>query len=291
MTDLRVPPEAPQPASLYDAGWRQGTIFTIPSAYFPALGLPSTGQDPTMKRRRGLKGEDRLVLTSQDCDLVSVDEDCVEAILCRTKNKAKDRAHLAKVGRNSARAFVIDQDLGLVADPRYRVMIEKSLVQSAGRILNSMSNETRAEFATWLAWRYDRPPVPTEVYEVLYRPIQHEMDRLEREDPATLMAFERGVRSMRVRLPTRSEPPMDLRLLLVLKETRLTVTEGKAIESTVRAIRQGVMETGIPCVLEVDQVPADELLHEVVLATQKVNLDYITRLGVEALAPEQRQTA
>src|ERR1700730_9061937 len=94
---------------LYDDGWRQGSLFSLPNAGFAHnSGLATEPPGITVNVDRRLRNNELLVLITQDCDLVAPDGDepCVEALICRRESNKK---WLAKAP-NSARRFVLDAE-------------------------------------------------------------------------------------------------------------------------------------------------------------------------------------
>jgi len=282
---------APQLGKPPNAEWRQGDILSLPSACFTSYTTAAQPDGELPLQHRPLKLKEKLVIASQDCDIVSADEPNVEAMLLRVKDKPSDRAYLSRAGRNSARLFVLDFERGYVADARHRMFVEKPSLANAERAPWVVDEVTRGEFALWLARRYERPAIPDDIHDALMRPISEEIDRLAQEEPATLAALDRAVRAVRVQLPSRPGPPYALRLVLVLADGGLSSAEAAAVQSFVRTIQERVALSTVPCTLEVDSYAEGELLHNVVRATVLVNLDYVTKGGIELLQTRSRGAA
>jgi hypothetical protein len=124
-----VPDELSTGESLLVAGWRQGALFRLDGAACFWNDAPEIdGETAPTVRTRELKTNELLVLASQDCDIVSSDEETVEALLVRIKNKPKDRSYLSRI-LNSYRQFVLDRDQGFVADAKIRLHIAKSMLE------------------------------------------------------------------------------------------------------------------------------------------------------------------
>jgi hypothetical protein len=85
---------------LHAQGWRQETTFSAPSLYFLSNHLPQQTEGKGYGRR-AVRPNERLVVVSQDCDIVvhQDTEPYVEALICMVEENA-DRAR--SIDANSA---------------------------------------------------------------------------------------------------------------------------------------------------------------------------------------------
>jgi len=115
-------PDADIGAVLVAGGWRQGVFApVVEGASVPYLKY--TGKGSVELESRRIKVQERLVVVSHACDLerpTSV-EPFVELLLC-TKQR---RNYLPKLA-HSPRSFVVDEESGLVANAKYRMLLDKT---------------------------------------------------------------------------------------------------------------------------------------------------------------------
>lgn len=141
-------------ASLYDEGWRQGTIF---GAVLPldAVVLNQSSGEP--ERRVG--SHDRWVVATQDCDLDQTDsataEPNIELRPVYYDNPQDDW------GLRSATLRLGDQDYVRSASSRTLVSAEVlTTIKGTLAVITEPSFTRRRAFTIWLGKRYDRPAVP-----------------------------------------------------------------------------------------------------------------------------------
>ncbi len=75
---------------LYAAGWRQGSLFLAPGLLFGCNEFAESGGTPTVAlRTRQLRAREKLVLVTQDCDIVASSdvEPNVEAMICTVETR------------------------------------------------------------------------------------------------------------------------------------------------------------------------------------------------------------
>jgi hypothetical protein len=139
--------------SLYDDGWRQGTIF---EADLPlvAITLGSSGSPEPMR-----SSHRKWVVASQDCDLDSADapepEPCIELRPVYTETPPTDW------GIRSQRLLLTPRDYVLSSSPRLHVspaVLTSLADQAIAR--HQVDEDRRRAFTRWLGLRYDRPAVP-----------------------------------------------------------------------------------------------------------------------------------
>lgn len=270
---------------LWDAGWRQGTLFRLPGAAFFWNAAPQPEELNALGLgKKRVRDRERLVLISQECDILSNDEPRVEALLVRVRDKPSDRRYLARIANNSFREFVLDMDTGFVADARTRLQIAKEILYEVQPEQWTMSDSARDEFVDWLAGRYDRPPIPTSVYEAVCRPIRQLIERMKTEDQEAFATLDRSIQRIRVRVPESNSPPLNVGLLLILEDD-IDEDGALAVENAEREIRNAVGNSGVHCNLEIESKPYGIVLLSEHDATRPLDLDYMTDKGDEMVLP------
>jgi hypothetical protein len=183
--------------SLYDDGWRQGTVF---EADLPlvAVVLGPSGNPEIMQR-----SHNRWVVASQDCDLDSADsadpEPCIEVRPVYTEFPPMDW------GIRSHRLLLTENGYVISARPRLHVapaVLTALATQGAPRW--AIDDARRDAFATWLGLRYDRPALPPHLVP-LARRISDEVTRRRRRATAVrvrdvLMQFDEEAEPVRFSL-------------------------------------------------------------------------------------------
>ena len=227
---------------LFELGWKQGTLFSAPSACFSwnKLSQSDTGALMIIQDTRSMKSKEKFVLISQDCDIVASesenDEPYVEAQLC----KLESSKFVKRVSPKSARWFVINSDSGLVAHAKYRTQFDK-------RVLNLLTPEPWPsgpnkldEFIRWLARRYDRPSIPDALHEAFQRPLIEKVAIFSQNQPDVFAAFNKVVSDVRINLPANEVPPFDLHLILLIDSLGLTEEEANAIDIFEQALQESI---------------------------------------------------
>lgn len=276
---------------LLDAGWHQGTIFTARSVYFlwnETPGSPGEGQTAIGSRR--VKPKEKLVLVTQDCDIITDEtrEPYVEALICRVDRR---RDFLERIDRNSARWFVVDPESGLVALATYRVQIAKRVLAGLSPGPWPGGPKRLQRFIRWLSRRYDRPAVPDPLVEAFQRPFEEMLERIHDESPSVGAAFNRAVSEVRVSVPPNETPPFDLHVVLMLGSDTLTREEADAIDHVERAVLgrfgSGDARVGTGGVYARTE---DEMSVAEYFATRPLFLEYLTYRGdaVEGAEPPPR---
>jgi hypothetical protein len=140
-------------ASLYDDGWRQGSIF---SARLPlgAVVVGASGEPEPVNHSHS-----RWVVAAQDCDLAGADhtsaEPCIELRPVYTDSPPQDW------GIRSARFLLTTGEYVVSSAPRLSVAPTVLTALVAGDIERHRPDPSRSQaFTTWLGLRYDRPAVP-----------------------------------------------------------------------------------------------------------------------------------
>ncbi len=275
----------PDGERLLAAGWRQGSIFAGEGlSYLYDAGNGASGH-------RAIRSSEKLVLITQECDLLSRHEPYVEAMLCR---RQRGRDYLARVAQNSARVFVIDlnpeSDSAWVVEAKYRLQLEKTLLHALAPELWPGTPRRLEQFVRWLARRYDRPALPDALVESFQKPVEQALRRLYDEQPATGQAFSQAVREVRVSLPPREQPPFDLHVVFLLHGGGITSEQADAMEAAEQAIRDA-LDPGVARLDgEVRQLDEEQLSVAEYFATRPLFLEWLTYRGdeTEGAAPPPR---
>jgi len=274
------------------AGWHQGTLFSLPGAAYSWNDTPA-GDAPenikTQAHEAKIKSKELLVMASQDCDILSKAEPHVEALRVRVKDKPSDRSYLARITNNSFREFVLAAERGLVADARIRLLIAKDVLRGLEPDPWAMDDQTRVDFVDWLAGRYDRPAVPTPIYEAVCRPIRSELERLQTEDSETFAALNRSIRKIRVKLPSPDSTNLDVGLFIILEDD-IDDEGARAVEGAVESIKRVVAQGNTAVNLEIEQAPYSDVLLCEFDVTRPLDLDYMTDQGDEIVLESLRVT-
>lgn len=152
---------------LYDSGCKQGAIFRADTAQVGRNVLDSVSQDIALEQ--AVISDHPLVVITQNCDIVSVADPEIEALVCHT---ITDKSRLDSYDRNSARYFVVDRDRGLVACVWDRVRFDKRAIRQYS-FASWPSGEKRFErFKRWLGRRYTRPAIPNDIVRWFCNPIE-----------------------------------------------------------------------------------------------------------------------
>jgi hypothetical protein len=150
-------------ASLYDAGWRQGTIINCDLPH-DAVGY----EVGTHSRQQATHS--RWVVVTQDCDLDRIMEDSEEHLVELRPILTADPP--AELGIRSHR-FKIHLD---TSNPDYLEALSRRAMISAAALsaitvptgdLSVLDEAQRTRLATWLGLRYDRPAVPRHLMELM----------------------------------------------------------------------------------------------------------------------------
>lgn len=143
-------------ASLYAAGWRQGSIieFELPldAAILDQSGIP--------ERSPGLHGG--WAVATQDCDLAYADvadpDPAIELRPLYTSGAPVDW------GIRSAKLRLTDYEYTQATAPRPTVApAVLTAIMAQGAVRREPSESRRQAFTTWLGLRYDRPAVPDDL--------------------------------------------------------------------------------------------------------------------------------
>jgi len=140
-------------ASLYSAGWRQGSFF---AAVLPLDGVV-LGEDGRAARHQSDHG--LWAVATQDCDLDSAETDSPEASIELRPVHTDDLPD--DWGIRSSRFLLTQTEYVRSLDPRPSVApAVLTTLLAAGTERRDLGMDRRRAFTVWLGLRYDRPAVP-----------------------------------------------------------------------------------------------------------------------------------
>lgn len=141
-------------ASLYEAGWRQGTIVDADLPLDAVVLNQSSGQP-----ERRLGRHNRWAVASQNCDLDLIDES--ETDPCIEIRPVFQADPPRNWGIRSSRFLLTETEYVEATSPRPIVAPAVLTSVAAGGAKRRLPSEARQlAFTTWLGLRYDRPAVP-----------------------------------------------------------------------------------------------------------------------------------
>lgn len=142
-------------ASLYEIGWRQGSLV---DASLPIGGLLLDGDGCMVVARAGTHSA--WVVTTQDCDLAGWEQTRTEPLVeLRARFPLADPA--AEWGIRSRLVRLDENECAASDEPPIRLSPAALMVVSGGRTRpRVLASERVQALKTWLGRRYDRPAVP-----------------------------------------------------------------------------------------------------------------------------------
>lgn len=146
-------------ASLYQAGWRQGSVASVSLR-------ASTATDNEGKVEVQATTHDRWIVATQDCDLNSADiSSNVPNIELRPVYAADDGPDFDPIGPEEwgirSRKFRLNEERDFTHAASMRIMVSPAvLARHDNARVSLVSEERAASFKAWLGRRYDRPAVP-----------------------------------------------------------------------------------------------------------------------------------
>ncbi len=145
---------------LYEAGWRQGTVFEAPLELNSVV-ASSTG--PTLQAiSHGL-----WLVVSQDCDLAQVEVTSNEALIELRPVYTLDPPH--DWGIRSSRLLLTDTPPQYIVSTSPRVQVTPAVLTDTfanGARMSVLDDARRRALKLWLGLRYDRPAIPDHLLEV-----------------------------------------------------------------------------------------------------------------------------
>jgi hypothetical protein len=163
-------------ASLYEAGWRQGSIFEM-ALSLDAIILGVSGRPERSSVPHGV-----WVIATQDCDLDRAEADDPDPSIELRPLFIRDCP--TDWGIRSARLRLTDEEYAQANSPRLTVgpnVLTAAL--ASGAVRRDILPARRRGFTTWLGLRYDRPAVPNELVPLAQR-ISKEVARNEHREMA-----------------------------------------------------------------------------------------------------------
>jgi hypothetical protein len=239
--------------SLYDRGWRQGSLLTA-ALPFETIVLAPTGQP---ERDQGT--HERWAVATQDCDLVRCEED--EELATIELRPALTDDPPAERGIRAAKFRLNDVEYLHSTTPR--AMVSAAVLMTCTRDDPALTADERRALKTWLGLRYDRPAVPQD-YEELAKVIATEVSRKKNREVG------KKVRDVLMQF---DGPPTAPRFYLT------AVLESEADRDEVRAwlssISQDIpIESGVAAALYAE--PASKISLELIEASYAANLSHLT---------------
>jgi hypothetical protein len=216
---------------------------------------------------RRIKASERLVVASHACDIERLPsvEPYVELLVC-TKER---RNYLAKLA-HSPRAFVVDEESGLVARADYRVLLEKDVLLDLEPEPWPSTDARLHLFEKWLGTRYDRAGFSDLARAEVVQPLQRAYLALVDTDPAVAFALSRAVREVRIVVRADSRPAK-AHVLIVIWPT-LTPRQADAVDELAKAFAAALNPKAVRLVAPPTTASLDRLTAREYLLTSAIDL-------------------
>lgn len=260
---------------LLGKGWRQGMVLEAPAATTSnklRAKAPAAWETETVAR------DGALVLATQACDLVrdKAREPSVE--LLRAFWTA-DKQIVAEARKNSVRHFLLRAEQrdgvlhGLVADASARMFVDKESLLQAEAAPGCDGPAVERRFQSWLARRYDRPAIASEIVRAIHKPAVDGL-RAERKTASRAWTLLEGVAEVRYVLEEAGGPPYLVAVFFVpedgTKHPPITAADAEELGAWfISTIAQG----GDARVVRWELWPLDEVSVADYLATTPLPLD------------------
>jgi hypothetical protein len=252
--------------ALVARGWRQGVFAPVAEgASVPYLKHSSGGS--VELESRAIKAQERLVVVSHACDLerpTSV-EPFAELLVCSKQR----RSYLPKIA-HSPRSFVVDEESGLVANAKYRVLLDKAVLLDLEPEPWPSSDARLHMFEKWLGARYDRPGFSDLAKTEVVRPLQRAYAALVERDPAVSFALARAVREVRIVVREDSAPAV-AHVLVVIWST-LTPRQADAVDELANAFVAALNPKTVRLAAPPTTAPLDRVSAREYLLTSSIDL-------------------
>lgn len=277
-----------------EAGWQQGSLLTdVGDAFLFVPEQPIS--DEANLASQGIDTSDReidaavrdpaenqlSILISHTCDIIKPPQSYprLEVLRCYIE---EDKGKLKAAATNSARYFLVDSGVGLVADFASRTSIEKAVLLSREPREWPSSPAMLKRFRQWLGSRYTRSIDPDEVVEVLNKPIAQQVKKISKQRDSTLTRALHLIKRINV-LRKNDYKPYDITLLLFVDEQDLD----EAYE-TLPALAMDFQENLSPEHVNLSHVIVTEerISLSDYLATTYLELDFYTYEGEEVTGAE-----
>jgi hypothetical protein len=152
-----------------------------------------------------------LVLATQTCDLVR-DKDREPSVEFLRAFWIADKQIIAEAKKNSVRHFLLRTAQrdgvvhGLVADASARMFVDKESLLQVEAAPGCDGPAVERRFQSWLARRYDRPAIATELVKAIHKPVVAGL-RAERKTASRAWTLLEGVAEVRYALEEPGGPP------------------------------------------------------------------------------------
>ncbi len=240
---------------LYNSGWRQGVLLPpLPWSVIYRSDDPLSKIARTAKRQAeqvnisaatdlplhdigiasGItRKEDRMVIASQDCDIVrSLNE---EPNIVAMRAFTTENSNILKYAdSNSSHYFLLDRGRGLVTESTVMVLIEKPVLLNFTPEPGAIDSATQERFARWIAHHFDRPAFHDDVVGAVIKPILENLSQMQKNGDSGLEALD-TVKEMRLAKIV-GKPPFEVRLLFIIPQTGLS-DNGVALAHLVSRMR------------------------------------------------------
>ena len=240
---------------LYDSGWRQGVLLPpLPWSVIYRSDDPLSKIARTAKRQArqvdisaaadlplhgtgiasGItRKDDRLVIASQDCDIVrSLSE---EPNIVAMRAFTTENSNILKYAdSNSSRYFLLDRRRGLVTESTVMVLIEKPVLLNFTPEPGAFDSATQERFARWIGHHFDRPALDDDVVGAIIKPILDNLSQMQKNGDPELEALD-TVKEVRIAKIV-GKPPFEVRLLFIIPQEGLS-DKGVALAQLVSRIR------------------------------------------------------
>jgi hypothetical protein len=153
-------------ASLYDRGWRQGSLLTA------ALPIDTIVLGATGEPERDQQTHERWVVVTQDCDLDRCEDD--EQLSTIELRPALNEQPPSERGIRAAKFLLSGTEYLHSTSPR--AMVSAAVLMRCDRDEPQLTPDERRALKTWLGLRYDRAAVPRE-FEELAKAVATEVER------------------------------------------------------------------------------------------------------------------
>lgn len=171
--------------------------------------------------------------------------------------------------------------MGLVAEAKYRVLLDKGILDVLTPEVWPGTNERFGRFVRWLARRFDRPALPDKMVESFQTPIETILKQVDENHPLIGLAFSQAIYELRVNLPEHEYPPYNLNLLMMCKQDSLSIEEADAIEYVFKAILNNLNSADIHLDPEKRFITDEQISLAEHRATRPLFLEYHTYKGEE----------
>lgn len=213
-------PEPPNRNSLFSKGWRQGAIFSVPDKQISCVVNTRDSNGIGQKEKR-LSSHEKLLLISHDCDIANSAYPYVEALVCKSYDISTEKGlrQVRRTGPSDPRSFVVSAEMGLVAETKYRVLLQKELLHDLPSPDFVITGETELpRFRSWLAMRYARVAIQDRTHELVLSPLIQVYKDYQETEPQSFELFNATVHGIRLRIANEEAADIEVGLLLVLKD-------------------------------------------------------------------------